>query len=719
MSQLFIDQVRAIVLDNLSNDKFGAKELASKLGLSTSQTLRKVKAASNKSVNQYIRELRLENAAKLIKKTDDTIAEISYKVGFGSPSYFNKAFVKYYGIAPGEYKTKSLKLSDLKPNEVTYKTRPLLSKKNIFYSIALMLMAVVMFFVITNSLSNKSPLQNSIAVLPFKDLSPVDTQWFCDGVSENILHSLAQIKGLSVTSFTSSSTFRDSDKQIPQIAKELGVSYILEGSVVMHDGKIKILTQLIDANDQHVWSKEYNDDFENIIDVQNNVAQEIMKQLEITLSPEESKTLKHYPTENMEAYNLHMEGRLINESMRWEDLQKNIEYNKSAVLLDSNFVDAYTEVATSNMLLAITRDVSANHKWAKEAITYADKALEINPKSARAYAVKARMFLGNDWDKSKEYFQKAINLNPNDAETHYWYAFYSLRSDDPDIKKALQHATIAVKLSPFSGVFAERYIWTLMLNKKYDDAEDYMNDYGFLLSEQSDFILKTRLMSLKTESWATAFSWTLDRLKREPENAFLHRWASAGYEQIAQDINQSLIHAKKAYELDHKYFHNYFYLLVNNKFFKEAEIQMQTEEFLNLPSAQQFYYSWMYNYYKGNYYEALKIIKNNPDLFGYSEQSKTYAQLGDITKVDSVNKLFYFYGEHKNQWKAEVQAILKKEDSMYYYLDKTKFAFTGTVIAVCASRDLAPYRNEERFKALLKDHFIPYTPTFEDIVTPL
>ena len=117
MGTLFIDKVRAIVLKNVSNDQFTVGELASELGLSKSQTLRKVKAAANKSVNQYIRELRLEEAAKLILETDQSIAEISYEVGFSSPSYFTKSFSKYYGMAPGEYKTQRAIIGELKATQ--------------------------------------------------------------------------------------------------------------------------------------------------------------------------------------------------------------------------------------------------------------------------------------------------------------------------------------------------------------------------------------------------------------------------------------------------------------------------------------------------------------------------------------------------------------------------------------------------------------------------
>ena len=101
MNQKFIDQLHSIVLTNISDENFGVRKLSELLGLSPSQTLRKTKAASGKSVNQYIRELRLEKGSELLKETDKSIAEISYQVGFSSASYFNKTFRKYYDVTPG------------------------------------------------------------------------------------------------------------------------------------------------------------------------------------------------------------------------------------------------------------------------------------------------------------------------------------------------------------------------------------------------------------------------------------------------------------------------------------------------------------------------------------------------------------------------------------------------------------------------------------------
>jgi len=481
MSQNFIDEVRSIVLNNISDEKFGVPELASLLGLSSSQTLRKVKNATGKSVNQYIRELRLEKAAKLLKKTDFTIAEISYQVGFGSPSYFNTAFSNYYSISPGEYKTKNISLSEL----VAEKTKKKISrdslKKKIFFPVIIVLVFVIGYLLVNNSVSKNTSFDKSIAVLPFKDLSPEDSQWFSDGVSDNILHSLAQMKDLSVISFTSSSTYRNTDKQIPEIAKELGVSYILEGSVTIFENRIKIIAQLIDSNDKHVWSEEYNESFENVIAIQNNVAQEVMKQLEITLSPPEEKTLKKYPTENMEAYSLFLKGRLVNDSRNLEDLEENLELNKQAIALDSTFAEAYAEVANSYYQLA--RYGGIEHvEGIDRSKYYFDKALEINPNTVRALDVKGMYYSFKDWDKSNKAFKKAITINPSDALSHIHYGQYYFYLPEKNLKRSLEEVEIAKQLNPFSNIVGSTYMYALINSEEFEIAETYLTKMGFLIS---------------------------------------------------------------------------------------------------------------------------------------------------------------------------------------------------------------------------------------------
>ena len=131
MNQKFIDKVKAIILDNLSDQNFGVRELSSLLNLSSSQTLRKVKASTSKSVNQYIRELRLEKAAKLLKETDLTASDIAYQVGFNSATYFNNTFNKYFGITPGDYKSRNINLEELTTYKLEVRSRNISAIKKI------------------------------------------------------------------------------------------------------------------------------------------------------------------------------------------------------------------------------------------------------------------------------------------------------------------------------------------------------------------------------------------------------------------------------------------------------------------------------------------------------------------------------------------------------------------------------------------------------------
>jgi len=695
----------------MAEENFGANELATLLGLSTSQTLRKTKAATGKSVNKFIRDIRLQEASQLIQKTDLTFAEISHKVGFASASYFSKTFSKQYGITPGEFKTRKIPVEELAAKSEEKSFHSILSNKKILVALGVLLVVVIGYVAIKNTGdTNKiNAVPNSIAVLPFKDLSQEDNQWFCDGVSDNILHSLAQMKDLTVTSFTSSSTFRDSDKQIPQIAKELGVSYILEGSVVLYNGKIKVIAQLIDANDQHVWSKEYSQNFDDVIDIQKNVAQEVMQQLQITLSAEEEKTLAKYPTKNMEAYHLHLEGRLVNQSRKWEDLQKNIEYNKKAIELDPTFAEAYAQIAATNMKIAIDYELSTNTKYVKEALYYLDKALSIDANSAKANAVKARLLLGNDWSDSETYFKKAIVLNPNDAEARYWYADYFLKIDNPDLKQALKQISIANILSPFSSEIATKYAWILILNEKFDEADLQLQDFGFLMSQSDYGWLSICSMGFKNKGWQPVINLYENLLISDPENAVAYYvYLAEGYDYgVILDKPKAKEYAQKAFELNADFFDFYFYILTKNSHFKEAEQAMQSDYFKNLSNPNQTYYTWQFYYYKEDYKQALAIIDKHPTRFLYNTRSLTYAQLGDREKLDSINKIYFVHGEYKYFQKAYVHAILKEPDSMYYYLNKVRYSFRNTFILTNGAPEFEPYKNDARYKQLLKEFFIP------------
>ena len=714
MSKSFIDEVQSIVVSNIADENFGVQELASSLSLSASQTLRKVKAATGKSINQYIRELRLEKAAKLIKNTDHTAAEISYQVGFGSPSYFNKTFSKYYGIAPGEYKTRSISLSELAAQKKEQQSKSVSPIKKLIYAATLVLVLVLAYVLIKPFSSSKNPKTNSIAVLPFKDLSPEDTQWFSDGVSDNILHSLAQIHDLSVISFTSSSTYRDTDKQIPQIAKELGVSYILEGSVTLYEGKIKIIAQLIDSNDQHIWSKEYNESFDDIITIQKYVAQEVVQQLEISLSPKEEVTFAKYPTQNMEAYNLFLKGRLVDNSRRKKDLFNNIEIKKQAIVLDSSFAEAYAEVAHSYWQLSryhgfvainVFEGIDLAHK-------YADSALNINPNPFRAWGVKAGLSEYIDWNKANAYYEKALALNPNDALTHLQYAIYYQVRPNPDIKKHLEHLTISQQLDPISNLQAQSYLQALIFNHKIIEAQEFLKRNSFQLNDYQIGWFERSIIAYKNKDMTKVIPYLKTDLEKDPDNSLFNKNLAFAYKLILNDDAAAIDYMKKAYKMDSlsvSILVPYFEMLIIDKRYEEANTLMASENYKSVLNKKfQLRELWYYHYLKGDSKKALEVSKDTLFTNDYLLQVLTYAQLGDRKKVDSINKKHPLGNRNRLRWRinrAILHAVLKDRDSMYNYLEKARY--DGNVLYINTRREFDPYRNEKRYKAFLRMNYLP------------
>jgi TolB-like protein/Tfp pilus assembly protein PilF len=595
------------------------------------------------------------------------------------------------------------------------KPRSGFSKKRLIYIISIVIGFVICYLVVGYLFVNKSISDNvlsakSIAVLPFKDFSPDDNnQWFSDGVSDNILHSLAQMNDLRVISFTSSSTYRDTDKQIPQIAKELKVSYILEGSITLYEGKIKIIAQLIDSNDEHLWSKEYNESFDDIITVQNNVAQEVMKQLEMTLNPQEEIILKKYPTDNMEAYNLHLKGRLVNNSRRTTDIRSNIEYNKKAIALDSNFADAYAEVGRSYFLLSFKNYNKHSDEHINEAVNYIDHALKIDPNCYRALPTKSFLIQHLNSDQAIEYLEKAITLNPNDAESHYFYALF-LRLFRQDYSNYILHSALAHRLDPFSTTLGRNYFYSLVLSNQIMEAEGFLKKMDFLYSEKEILVFHTWIIAYKNKDWTQVIPFLEAKIEKDPNNDILYRCLANVYDQVMNDDNTGVTYAKRAYEIDSSNYNNvgqYLTVLEETKNFEEVIRIIQSANYKSIRSkGARKKRLWRYYYHQENYIKALEVSTDSMLTGWYSIQARTYAQLGDRKKLDSLNKIKSpSLSRYYNALRAHVFAILKERDSMYYYLEKAKFDLTIGFANGFSEFDL--YRNEERFKAILRDNYLP------------
>ena len=725
MEDSLIDKIKQIVLDHLDDEKFGVKELSSKIGMSKSQAFRKVKSLTNKSINQLISETRLDKAAKLILESDLHASEVSYKVGFSSPSYFNKCFSKYYGITPGEYKEKYK--DNLPINDSDKKASPSGIKKNqvIFYLLGASLLLFVMIFVIKgkSSIANISPNEISIAVLYFDDHSQESNmQWYSNSITEAITSKISNIKKLMVTSRTSVKQYRTSDKSIPEITKALGVDYILEGSSLKFNDSIFITVQLIDKYDEHKWSESFSDSYGNSVKLLNNVSKFIANKFEIDLSTEEEKRIDYISTNSPEALQFFSQGLSYLDLVSVENLDvyrfilkgghKNLAISDSlfrqALTLDPNYAEAMAELAFVLQL----RWEKASKKWTdikfKEIDSLLDLSLEINPNLSVAYITKGlrQGYNYGDWEKAGNYFKRALVIKPNNANNHLYSALYFALRSEPDYKKALYHINIAQKLNPHAATINYDKIIYLLKNNNISEAEAFNNSNNSFFTD----ILKAKInikllianakkVSLEKKDWTEAIKFYHQEIEKDSTNAEIYRLLAEAYDEVLNDAPNFLKYAEKAFYLDTvQYFYkrSYGFALLRNKKFKETfDFLERYRKGQKAPLYTVYYFK--YDYKKAQIY--LDLFYQDPSF----AQANLFAQRGEINKTyEILNKDVL-----ANYEKARVFAILKERDSMYYYINKEQDIYN--IREFNSYFEVDPYRKEESYKKLLKKHYLPLT----------
>src|SRR6478752_2715039 len=267
--------------------------------------------------------------------------------------------------------------------------------------------------------------QKSIAVLPFENLSrDPDNAFFAEGVQDEILTRLAKVSDLKVIARTSTQRFKSAPDDLQQIAKQLGVSNILEGSVQKANDQVRVNVQLINAmTDAHLWADTYDRKLTDIFAVESDIAKTIAEPLQAKLTGPEKSSIAKVPTTNPEAYELYLKGRFFWNKRTAADLRKAIDYFNQAIEKDPNYAQAYAAVAQSWLILPAYGGGSPREciPPAEAAIT---KALALDESSSDAHAARGMMLSGYQFDypAGRKEYERALQLNPNDATAHHWFA---------------------------------------------------------------------------------------------------------------------------------------------------------------------------------------------------------------------------------------------------------------------------------------------------------
>lgn len=565
--------------------------------------------------------------------------------------------------------------------------------------------AIGLIWIKPNSVSYAVSKDLSIAVLSFENMSlEVENEWFSDGVTEDILANLSKINNLRVISRTSVKQYKDSKKTIAEIANELGVSFILEGSVRRFNNNILITAQLISATEEYLWTNSYEESFDNAFEIQKIIAKKIAEELRLNLNQDDEQKINNLATTNLEAYKLFIKGRELADLRTKENIESSIRLFKQAIQRDKNFADAYGEMAYSYYLLYVWLGVNHNKKKSDSLIdTNISIALEINPKCVRANTVMGtRLMNQGNYEQAQAYFEKALQENPNDAFTYHNYSHYFANKLNPDFKKQLYYLDEAQKLEPFSRPIIGQYMYSLLINEKPEMALEIFETKKYLFSELGQIRILGNIKSVLNRDWKEKIT-VLEKSLNQKGNPALHEILAWSYWSILNDYEKFLHHARQYYNINKTRGSEVYYeaLLYNDKL-DEAKMLLEDEQFLSSNTEQDILrFKGKYHYFKKNYVEALS---NFEQVNHYS--SPFYKALINA-KLENINKVYDIMQQNtilKNQ-KAVIFAVMNEKDSMYYYLNNASYFRRRNVNGYA---EFNPYRKESRFLSYLKENYLPF-----------
>jgi TolB-like protein len=355
--------------------------------------------------------------------------------------------------------------------------KKVMDKRTLSWFVLLLALIVAGFIFFPKLFKPTEKLEKSIAVLPFENLSnDPDQDWFSDGITDVIINQLSKISGLRVLGRTSTLRYKgkENKKPISEIGKELGVNYLIEGTVQRHEGHVRIVVQFIRAkNEDHLWAEIFDRPYEDIFVIQSEIAQLIANELEVVISPQENLLITTAPTTNLTAYDLYLRGKdYLNRSYNEEDMRFAMQMYQKAVEIDPDFSLAWAGLAAScRSLYWFNFDIS--DEILQKTKQYLDKALALAPSLKEVQLEEANYYYQchRDYSRSIEIFMKLQTEYPNDEEIIFWLAMVYRRMGE--FEKSLEYNNLAIYLNPSNWLYWASASTTLKALKDYKKAEDY------------------------------------------------------------------------------------------------------------------------------------------------------------------------------------------------------------------------------------------------------
>lgn len=321
--------------------------------------------------------------------------------------------------------------------------------------------------------SPRRPQRVMLAVLPFGNLTGnPEQEYFVDGMTEELIGQLGRLRPdqLGVIAFTSAMRYKNTTKGIDQIASELGIDYIIEGSIRRSGNRVRIAVQLIQVSDQtHLWAEAYNHMLDDILIIQTDVGERVARSLTLELLPDYEKSRKPAATGDLIAYEAYLKGQFYWSKRTEEGLAKALRYFHITVERSPGYVPAHVGIADVYNISAYYSSLHPGeaYKRSQHAIT---AALRINPGCGEAYASLAYSKVLYEWDfeGAEKAFVHSLQINPNHTPAHYWYALFlaAMARDE----EALQQIDLALELDPLSLAANTHKGWVLYFARRYDHA---------------------------------------------------------------------------------------------------------------------------------------------------------------------------------------------------------------------------------------------------------